>query len=82
MAENIHHLMLELASDIAFVNVGIIQADKWETKKALYFWSEAFCEDGQIWHSNKGFNHGDKFTSGDIIDIWLDLRNNYDLSFG
>ena len=83
---HIYHWMLKLVADICALNVGIIEADKCETKKALYFWGEEFgysyYADGEVWHSNKGVKYGDKLENGDVIHIWLDLKDKYELSFG
>ena len=67
------------------VNIGIVEADKMETQDAAYFWGYeygySYYKDGQTWHNNKGKYYGDPIGKDDIIHIWLDLKDKYDLSF-
>ena len=75
--------LLELSGQS--VNIGIVEADKIQYQNAAYFWGYeygySYYQDGQTWHNNKRKSYGDSFSKDDIIHIWLDLKDNYDLSF-
>ena len=64
------------------LNIGIIEADKCElsletgnkwfsTSYGYSYWAG----NGKVYHSSSK-NYGDAFGAGDVIDIWLDLRDN------
>ena len=69
------------------INIGIADKDKckendtggwWYTKYGYSYWSY----DGYIYHSNQDLEYGEEFGTGDIIDMWLDLKDNKrELSF-
>lgn len=66
-------------------NIGIVEADQvietnglwWGTQ---YGWS--YFTDQAVYHGTKHHIYGDSYiTKGDIVDIWLDLKENEGLSF-
>ena len=69
-----------------FLNIGVVEANKCEqclsTNNAWYFESfgySYYAGDGKIYHKKKlrsCWSYGDKYGVDDIIDIWLDLRDN------
>ena len=40
-----------------------------------------YCHDGLIYHNKLSKSYADSYTSNDTIDIWLDLKTKYELSF-
>ena len=89
-----YHWKLKLFGDnVQYINIGIIEADKcsantsnswWITEYGYSYWSG----DGEIYHdwSQQGIfrNHkhyGKSYGKDDIIDIWLDLKDENQLSF-
>ena len=71
-----------------YLNVGIIEADKCEVEQdSADWWNNAYgfayyLVDGDIWNNGEFINYGEQCEMGDIIVIYLDLRDNkYELSF-
>ena len=82
----IHCLKMDRRTRLHF---GIIKADKCDGMTEEYWWCKKFAYSyyragtiysGSIRRIYK--DYGSKFEEGDIIDIWLDLKENNDLSFG
>ena len=69
------------------LNIGVIEADFVENGYREDWWNESYGYSYFAWNGdiyNKGQskrNYGDKYGVGDIIDIWLDLKDEYELSF-
>ena len=72
-------------------NVGIIPVDMHEQalRKPRVVWCcigygyAYYSDDGKKYHDNyTGSNYGKKYKPGDIIDIHLDLKDNYNVSWG
>ena len=70
-------------------NIGIMQADKcikhanssdswWNYDYAWSYYSAA----GHIFHRSCNTSYGEVYGAYDIIDIWVDLKVNNELSFG
>ena len=76
------------------INIGIIEADFAKDNLNRGWWDElygfSYHQDGNIYTSPKAFganwngsrNYGDSFGALDIIHIHLDLRDNYEISWG
>ena len=62
------------------INLGIIEAGKcdkvsrnagwWNTDYGYSYWSN----DDEVFHNNDFYDYGDAFGKDDIIDIWLDMK--------
>ena len=83
-----YHWMLQiLEMGDESVNIGIIEQDEAEKNLEEYWWGEDFgysyYQDGQIYCSSffTGEDYGEALQCGDIVHIWLDLKENNDLSF-
>ena len=76
--------LLELGEK--YLNIGIIEADKCN-KDTTDWWNHIFgfayyIGSGNFWNGNGGMPYGEECEKNDIIDIWLDLRDNKnELSF-
>ena len=81
--------------DYFFINIGIIEADKTEEYKDGNWWSTAgisyfSCGGGifqfdQATQKSKHHSYGKDFSADSkdvIVDIWLDMKDKYELSFG
>lgn len=73
------------------LNLGIIQKDAMNlaANENEYdgFWVipggySYYAGDGGIWNDNQGKDYGQAYDDGDMIDIWLDLQDAFQLSFG
>ena len=69
-------------------NIGIVKANKYE-KSMKGGWFETdygysyYIWNGKIYHNgNGGCDYGQKIIDNEIIDIWLDLEDNYTVSWG
>ena len=67
------------------LNIGIVEADKagvytgWWIEKYEY----SYFQNGSIYSGNlDGYklSYGHEQKAGDIIELWLDLKDNFDLS--
>ena len=64
--------------------IGLIQANKchpndkkwWES-----YYGYSYFQHGVKFHNNKSYGYGDYINNGDIIEMILDYKDNYDLSF-
>lgn len=69
-------------------NIGVIEADKYKENLDKLWCCRGngysyYSDDGDIYHEQYvGDKYGDKYSSGDIIDIRLDLKDNYSISWG
>ena len=73
---------LKLLKNCLFVNIGIVEADKLLPNQG--YWSNGIklYHSGEIKYYSKGeIKYGDKVTKGDIIEICLDLKEKYSLSY-
>ena len=90
---NKYHWRLELIRmDVGFVNLGIIEANKCDDYTNTAWWLTEYgysyySGDGGIYHkftgnvTNTVYKDYAESYKDDIIDIWLDLKDNYQLSF-
>ena len=81
------HWRVKIVNDRTSTNIGIIEASKYAENKSTGWW---WCKFGfSLFHNGKIYSSGvvreyqaDTYHKGDIIDVWLDLKDNFDLSFG
>eukprot|EP01084_Bolivina_argentea_P282959 484486_1 len=77
----IYHWELKITTtDERYLNIGIVEAD------AFHWYDITYCyynTAGNFYDygSKKCVPYGDTYTSNDIIDVWLDMANKYELSF-
>ena len=62
------------------LNIGVIQEDKAKAFLAAYWWFEVFgfsyfAGNGKL-YNEMAKQYGDTYEEGDIIDVWLDLKEN------
>ena len=84
----IYHWKLKVCNAMdSYLNIGIMEAnlisdymDKaWISHRNGYSY---YAVDGKIYNDNKWWGYGKKYAKhGTIIDIWLDLKDKYQLSF-
>ena len=87
---NKYHWRLKLiGSDVRFINIGIIEANICKLHTDTTWWNTEYgysyySGDGMIYHNFKANDYckdyGESYQD-DIIDIWLDLKDNYQLLF-
>ena len=90
-----YHWKLQIMQSMTFnkfqANIGIIEADKCEeclpASAPLWFCSGIgyayYSGDGNAWHMHfYGKEYGETYTDNDVIDIRLDLKDNYMVSWG
>ena len=84
-----YHWKLELMGvSHEMVNIGITEDDKCENMLDEFWWNEPwgysyYGYSGNFFHGTaKEKTYGERFGAGDIVDIWLDLKDNNDISFG
>ena len=83
----IYHWMLKLdEKKLPSMNIGIIEAGKCDDYQGVDHWiypyTYSIYPNGQVWDNDACEKCANGLKAGDMIDIWLDLRNNYNLSFG
>ena len=65
------------------INLGIIEYNKYKENLRDMWWNKKYgfsyyCKSGLIYNLESK-KYGDKYTIGDIIDIWVDLKDEYQL---
>ena len=92
---NKYHWKLKvIGDDIKGINIGIIESQECSKSKSDYWWCKEY---GFSYHSKNGWlyhrvitdgslrgsskQYGDRYGDNDVIDIWLDLKDKYELSF-
>eukprot|EP01084_Bolivina_argentea_P311293 538830_1 len=88
----IYHWRFHLSKDCTnFTNIGVIEANKCDNKcDNTCWWHESFgysyfSQTGEIWNNNLKYgskSYGERYGRNDIIDVWLDLKDKYELLFG
>ena len=91
---NKYHWKLKvIGDDVQYINIGIIESDKCESNKERLWWNtdgiSYFSWDGCIYKPNEqrvicnSYEYGKGFKGENevIIDIWLDLKDENELSF-
>lgn len=85
-----YHWQLKILEADRSMNIGIVVSDFYdESTEGYSFWETLsgyswYSGDGYIWHENQHILPGNplQYGEGDIIDIWLDLKDYNKLSFG
>lgn len=77
---------IKLFEDTDMVNIGVVELTK-ENKWKDGWWGTKFgysyFETGCIFHDNQyDEEYGDEFSDGDVVEVYLDLKNQMALSFG
>lgn len=85
---NIYHWKLKVSHTTdKEINIGIVEEAKSKSagrKIAWYLeeWGHSYyAASGEVWNAGKGKYYGSEYGYDDIIEIWLDLKNKYELSF-
>ena len=84
---NKYHWRVKIVNDKTSTNIGIIEALQYSENKRSGWW---WCTFGfSLFHNGKLYSSGgvreygaSVYRKGDVVDIWLDLKDNFDLSFG
>ena len=87
-----YHWKIKLSAKGDYINVGVVEHEFCEKiLNDLYinkhFWATKlgwswYSGDGHIWHNNHEKIYQQGYDVTDTVDIWLDLKNNSQLSFG
>ena len=87
-----YHWKIKLLKQERCMNLGIVESDEVlkdeSTSIFRYFWTTKigyswYSKDGRIWHEGIDKSYGEgTYGTGDIIDVWLDFKNDTALSFG
>ena len=85
-----YHWQVHVVSGVSDINIGVIEADKAQKSVDKYWWNEGYGFSyfflGQLyngnWDEDDDRSYGRILGDGDIIDVWLDLKDHYQLSFG
>ena len=91
-----YHWKVKIEKDISghspYINIGIIEADRACEWLSGGWWRKTFgysyFKSGTIWNGKLPLGsvgsrrYGQEHYADDIIDMWLDLKDNNDLSFG
>ena len=84
-----YHWKLQLLEE-SKIKVGIVEADKLKQYPGFFnenhhwwlrSWGYAYYYKSYILHDTMKKKYGEQLERGDVIEMWLDLEKNYDLSY-
>ena len=86
---NKYHWKVHVVSGCSSINIGVIEADEAHKNVDKYWWNQgygySYFQVGLLFNGyldeNDDPSYGGYISDDDIIDVWLDLKDHYQLSF-
>lgn len=73
-----YHWKLKLIEECMYVNIGVIECDKLDGSRGCWTHGTMYYQNGKI---DATYKYGESLEKGDIIELCLDLKSKYELSY-